>query len=75
MCSSEMSEPTCVAGSIGSPMRIAETRAASLRRNSCLDRAMNEDPGSVRAHLARRIEVAEQRAGYRLVELRILEDD
>ena len=34
MCSPEISEPTWVAGSIGSPIFMAPTRAASLRRNS-----------------------------------------
>ena len=35
-CSSEMSEPTCVAGSAGSPMVIFSTRASRRLMNSCL---------------------------------------
>jgi len=34
MWSNEMREPTCVAGSIGSPIFIAPTRAASFLMNS-----------------------------------------
>ena len=36
MCSREISEPTWVAGSIGSPIVMAPTRAASFARNASL---------------------------------------
>ena len=56
-------------------MRIALTRATRRSRNAALTDAMHEHARAVRADLAGGIEVREQRAGHRVVELGVVEDD
>ena len=75
MCASEMSAPTWVAGSSGSPIRMAEGARAQPLDERRVHALVHEHARAVRAHLARGIEIAEQRAGDRVVEVRIAEHD
>ena len=59
--------------------RIADLQRAHARQEArdevLRDRSVHEHARAVRAHLARRIEIAEQRARHRVVEIGIVEDD
>ena len=63
------------AGSSGSPTTMRATRAASFSRKAARTRALDEDAGAVRADLAGRVEVGQQRARHRIVEVGVVEDD
>src|SRR4029077_19351018 len=75
MCSWEMSAPTWVAGSSGSPILMAFTRARSRSMKALSRLLCTKKRRAVGAHLAGGVEIAEQRAGDGIVELRVLEDD
>ncbi len=75
MCSSEISAPTWVFGSSGSPItHPLDPRDEPLEERR-LDAFVDEDAGAVRADLAGGVEIGEERAGHRIVEVGIVEDD